>query len=377
MPAASAATSSSGCTAWARRSTSCCSPSGRTRRAGLCAGRRPSRPAGLSGAAAAGERRQLVVRVGGGGSGGAGRRSCSSARRPGSATPGTPAIPKIPLPRDLYGPSRRNSPGVEFGDRASLAALVASARGAVVPRLATPLVDGIALPGIERDVRSPIDGTVIGRVREADEAIAAAAMTAASAAFRAGARPPVEDRAAALERASDLLEARSRPPDRAAAGRGRQDARRCARRGARGHRLLPLLRGRGAHARWRRSRCPGRPAKPTSCAIAAAACSSASARGISRSRSFSARSTAALAAGNTVVAKPAEQTPLIAVEAVRLLHQAGIPESALHLVAGDGKVGAALVGRSARRRRRLHRLDRGRARDQPRARRQGRRRSCR
>ena len=53
--------------------------------------------------------------------------------------------------------------------------------------------------------------------------------------------------------------------------------------------------------------------------------------------------TAALAAGNAVVAKPAEQTPLIAAEAVRLLHQAGVPASALHLVQGDGKVGAALV----------------------------------
>ncbi len=52
---------------------------------------------------------------------------------------------------------------------------------------------------------------------------------------------------------------------------------------------------------------------------------------------------AALAAGNTVVAKPAEQTPLIAAEAVRLLHEAGIPESALHFLPGDGKVGAALV----------------------------------
>jgi RHH-type transcriptional regulator, proline utilization regulon repressor / proline dehydrogenase / delta 1-pyrroline-5-carboxylate dehydrogenase len=48
-------------------------------------------------------------------------------------------------------------------------------------------------------------------------------------------------------------------------------------------------------------------------------------------------------AGNAVVAKPAEQTPLIAAEAVRLLHQAGLPASALHLVPGDGGVGAALV----------------------------------
>jgi RHH-type proline utilization regulon transcriptional repressor/proline dehydrogenase/delta 1-pyrroline-5-carboxylate dehydrogenase len=52
---------------------------------------------------------------------------------------------------------------------------------------------------------------------------------------------------------------------------------------------------------------------------------------------------AALAAGNSVVAKPAEQTPLIAAEAVRILHQAGVPASALQLVVGDGSVGAALV----------------------------------
>ncbi len=95
--------------------------------------------------------------------------------------------------------------------------------------------------------------------------------------------------------------------------------------------------------RWRRSRCPARPAKATCCAIAGAAFSSASARGISRSRSFSARSSAALLAGNAVVAKPAEQTPLVAAAAVRILHEAGVPASALHLVPGDGTVGAALV----------------------------------
>ena len=50
-----------------------------------------------------------------------------------------------------------------------------------------------------------------------------------------------------------------------------------------------------------------------------------------------------LAAGNTVVAKPAEQSPLIAAEAVRLLYEAGVPEDALHLLPGSGKVGAALV----------------------------------
>src|SRR6185369_7174574 len=52
---------------------------------------------------------------------------------------------------------------------------------------------------------------------------------------------------------------------------------------------------------------------------------------------------AALMAGNAVVAKPAEQTPRIAAEAIKLLHEAGVPSSALHLVQGDGAIGAALV----------------------------------
>ena len=86
---------------------------------------------------------------------------------------------------------------------------------------------------------------------------------------------------------------------------------------------------------------------------------------------------AALVAGNSVVAKPAPQTPLIAAVAVRLLHEAGVPASALHLTPGDGDVGAQARRPSGCRRRRLHRLDGDGARHQPRARRQGRRRSCR
>ena len=52
---------------------------------------------------------------------------------------------------------------------------------------------------------------------------------------------------------------------------------------------------------------------------------------------------AALAAGNSVLAKPAEQTPLIAALAIDLCHQAGIPKDVLQLVPGDGSVGAALT----------------------------------
>src|SRR5262249_61831514 len=52
---------------------------------------------------------------------------------------------------------------------------------------------------------------------------------------------------------------------------------------------------------------------------------------------------AALVAGNAVVAKPAEQTPLVAALAVSLLHEAGVPKSALHFVPGDGEIGAKLI----------------------------------
>ena len=62
---------------------------------------------------------------------------------------------------------------------------------------------------------------------------------------------------------------------------------------------------------------------------------------------FTGQIAGALAAGNTVVAKPAEQTPLVAFEAVKLLHAAGVPASALHLVPGDGKVGAMLTGHAS------------------------------
>ena len=51
---------------------------------------------------------------------------------------------------------------------------------------------------------------------------------------------------------------------------------------------------------------------------------------------FTGQVAAALAAGNTVLAKPAEETPLIAAEAVRLLHRAGVPADVLQVLPGDG-----------------------------------------
>jgi RHH-type transcriptional regulator, proline utilization regulon repressor / proline dehydrogenase / delta 1-pyrroline-5-carboxylate dehydrogenase len=251
--------------------------------------------------------------------------------------------PKIPLPRDLYGPERRNSLGVEFGDRASLEGLLAEIRrSSTAAATAAPLVDGLTLSGADRAVVSPIDGQPVGRVVEGDDAIVRAAMTAAEAGFSAWEAVSLPERTRTLERAADLIEENrghlialmqregGKTLDdavaeiREAADFCRYyavDARRALVRqampGPTGESNELHYRGHGAFV------C----ISPWNFPLAI----------------FTGEVAAALAAGNTVVAKPAEQTPLVASAAVRLLHQAGVPASALHLVPGDGKVGAALV----------------------------------
>ena len=266
-------------------------------------------------------------------------------RRPQSwiASPAAARNQKIPLPRDLYQPQRRNSDGIEFGERASLDALLAEIRaGTAASSEAQPLIDGVALPGIERAVISPIDGRAIGVVREGDEAIARAAMAAAAAGFPAWAATPCEERAAVLERAAERLE---------------------------GHRgeLLALLQNEAgktlddavAELREAVDYCRYYAAQARACLAAQPMPGPTGESNMLRYRGrgvfvcispwnfplaiFLGQVTAALVAGNAVVAKPAEQTPLVAARAVALLHEAGVPKSALHLVPGDGAVGASLV----------------------------------
>jgi RHH-type transcriptional regulator, proline utilization regulon repressor / proline dehydrogenase / delta 1-pyrroline-5-carboxylate dehydrogenase len=250
---------------------------------------------------------------------------------------------KIPLPQNIFQPERRAAAGVEFGDCASLDALLGEIReAATASAQAAPLVNGVALPGIERHLHSPIDGSVIGLVREADDAIARAAIAAASDGFSAWAAKPLEQRAAVLDRAADRLE-RNRGRLLASlhneAGKTLDDAVAelreavdyCRYYAAQARmtlaaRAMPGPTGEGNQLRYR-----GRGVfvciSPWNFPLAI----------------FVGQIAAALLAGNTVVAKPAEQTPLIAALAVALLHEAGVPKSALHLVPGDGAIGARLV----------------------------------
>jgi RHH-type proline utilization regulon transcriptional repressor/proline dehydrogenase/delta 1-pyrroline-5-carboxylate dehydrogenase len=251
--------------------------------------------------------------------------------------------PKIPLPRDLYAPRRRNSAGVEFGDRASLEALLRDVRNAApLDVTADPVVDGKVLAGHRRPVESPVDGAIVGQVGEADEAVVRAAVAAAAAGFPAWAATPVEARAAALERSADVLEE----------GRGRLIALLQAEGGktiddalAEVREAVDFCRYYAAEARHALApqAMPGPTGESNHLTYRG--------RGVFVCISpwnfplaiFLGQVSAALAAGNAVVAKPAEQTPLIAAEAVRILHGAGVPATVLHLVPGDGRVGAALV----------------------------------
>jgi RHH-type transcriptional regulator, proline utilization regulon repressor / proline dehydrogenase / delta 1-pyrroline-5-carboxylate dehydrogenase len=252
--------------------------------------------------------------------------------------------PKILRPGDLYAPARKNSSGVEFGHSESLDRLLSQVRAAVpVDADAAPLVDGIALAGHVRAVHSPIDGVMLGKVTEGDEAIVRSAVAAAAAGFAPWNATPVEARAAALARAADLLEENRGDLIALLAAEGgktlddavaevREAADLCRYYAVEARRRLvpetmPGPTGESDEVRYR-----GRGVfvciSPWNFPLAI----------------FAGQVVAALVAGNTVVAKPAEQTPLIAAAAVRLLHRAAVAPSALHLVPGDGKVGALLVG---------------------------------
>jgi RHH-type proline utilization regulon transcriptional repressor/proline dehydrogenase/delta 1-pyrroline-5-carboxylate dehydrogenase len=224
--------------------------------------------------------------------------------------------PNIRLPRDLFSPQRENSRGIEFGERSALSKLVSTIAAETTPA---------------------------GHIVEATPTEAHAAIAAARAGFKSWSRTLAETRAKILQRAADLLEQRSahfiallqREGGKTlddALSEVREAVDFCRYYAAQGKKLfgegeaMPgptgesnvlILRGRGVFIAI----------SPWNFPLAI----------------FLGQVTAALMAGNAVVAKPAEQTPLIAAEAVSLLHEAGVPASALRLVQGDGRIGADLV----------------------------------
>ena len=222
--------------------------------------------------------------------------------------------PSLPLPAQLYGPSRRNSEGLDLS--------VESMRDPLLAELQRTQV--AAMPMAAADAVGP-------------------ALARSHVAFGAWAATPVARRADVLRHAADAMqqqlprlcallvkEARKTWGDAIAEVREAIDFLRYYAAEAEQlmqPRLLPGPTGERNELRLE-GRGPWICISPWNFPLAI----------------FTGQVAAALATGNTVIAKPAEQTPVIALEAVRLLHQAGVPADALQLLHGTGEtVGAALV----------------------------------
>ena len=252
--------------------------------------------------------------------------------------------PNIPLPVDLYRPQRQNSRGLEFGDRAALQAMLAAVKAETAPVTAMSLIGGKSGTGEARQLFGPADpATPIGSVIESTIEEANAGIAAARAGFSRWSRTPAANRASNLDRAADLLEQRAArfiALLQREGGKTLDDAVSEVREAVDFCRYYASL---GRDLFGKSETMPGPTGESNVLTLRG--------RGVFVAISpwnfplaiFLGQVTAALMAGNTVVAKPAEQTPLIAFEAVRLLHEAGVPTTALHLLPGDGSIGANLV----------------------------------
>ena len=241
-----------------------------------------------------------------------------------AGNPGFAPHPQIALPADIFGPERRNSAGLDLSDEQSLAWLAAGLDGQA-GWTASPTAGG---RGEWHTVRNPADTRdLVGHVQvSAPEDIDAALSQAVGAApgwdaLGAEARGNVLRRAASLfeERLPALTGLMVREAGKTytnAVGEVREAVD-----------FLRYYAGQGEML-------------PVGEPLGVVACVSPWNFPLSI---FTGQVAAALAAGNAAVAKPAEQTPLTAAEAVRLLHQAGVPRGVLGLLPGDGEIGAALV----------------------------------
>jgi len=243
--------------------------------------------------------------------------------------------PAIPLPKDLYGTRRANSAGLDLSDDGQLAALGMAVRASAEeaweaePLLAAKMADRADW----QPVLNPADHRdLVGRVREATTEDVGLAMQAAADAAPAWAATPAATRAASLEQAAERFEAGM---PRLIGLLMREAGKTAANAIAEVREAVDFLRYYALQARTEFSNAAHEPLGPVVCispwnfplAI------------------FVGQVAAALAAGNTVLAKPAEQTALIAAEAVRVLRSAGVPSGALQFLPGRGEtVGAALIG---------------------------------
>ncbi|MCL6083822.1 bifunctional proline dehydrogenase/L-glutamate gamma-semialdehyde dehydrogenase PutA [Neisseria meningitidis] len=238
----------------------------------------------------------------------------------------------LPLPRDLYGKCRLNSQGVDLSNENVLQQLQEQMNKAAAQDFhAASIVNGKARDvGEAQPIKNPADhDDIVGTVSFADAALAQEAVGAAVAAFPEWSATPAAERAACLRRFADLLEQHTPALMMLAvreAGKTLNNA-------------IAEVREAVDFCRYYANEAEHtlpQDAKVVGAIVAISPWNFPLAI-------FTGEVVSALAAGNTVIAKPAEQTGLIAGYAVSLMHEAGILTSALQLVLGAGDVGAALT----------------------------------
>jgi len=241
--------------------------------------------------------------------------------------------PKIRSPRHLYGDTRRNAKGFDLADPATLEAIATGRAPFRAPHRweAAPLTGAASAGAAEpRVVRNPADPSdIVGHVADASPEVVTRAVDVAEAAGATWAARQVDERAACLHRTADLYEANAEELFALCAREGGKTLTDAV---AELREAVDFLRyyaaGAGAVEAGTSARGPIACISPWNFPLAI----------------FTGQIAAALATGNPVVAKPAEQTPLIAHRAVTLMHAAGVPPDVLQLVPGDGPgVGATLT----------------------------------
>ncbi|TRC89255.1 bifunctional proline dehydrogenase/L-glutamate gamma-semialdehyde dehydrogenase PutA [Mesorhizobium sp. WSM4310] len=244
---------------------------------------------------------------------------------------GPAANPAIARPSQIFGAGRRNSRGFDITDTVTLA-VIDKARAAFAgpDRWHAKPITRAAGYGKPRPVVNPAKpGEVVGTVHEAAAKQVTIAVRIAVEAQPAWAKRPVAERAAILNRAADLYEANAVEFFALAtreAGKSLADG------VAEVREAVDFLRYYAAEAANAEAGTQARGAivciSPWNFPLAI----------------FTGQIAAALVTGNSVIAKPAEQTPLIAFRAVELLREAGVPEDIIQLLPGDGpSVGAPLT----------------------------------
>ena len=237
--------------------------------------------------------------------------------------------PLINLPEQLY-PARKNSRGIDLSDESALADLSSRLVGsAKVDWRAAATFDQGGVPDWE-PVLNPADHRdTVGHVSWASEQQALSAVERAQDAQASWASISVETRADCLDRAANALEAET---EQLLGLIMREAGKSAANAIAEVREAVDFLRYYATEARGglidAQSLGPVVCISPWNFPLAI----------------FAGQVSAALVAGNTVLAKPAEETPLIAAHMVGLLYDAGVPREALQFLPGAGEVGAALVG---------------------------------